>query len=149
MNDTSIRIPPACCHLLDEVQLHFPFWRYYELYRDTAYSFLLDSAKESGRLGRYSFIGGNPTLVYRAKRQKGHPPSAGANVEVIELADSHGQQLEKPITTHRIAPPFVDLRQLLAAHRVDYREYAGHPLPFLSGASFRCKAKAVPGHRAS
>ncbi len=100
-----------------------------------AYSFLLDSAKQSDRLGRYSFIGGDPTLVFRAKRQKGHPPSAGANIEVIEFADSHGRQLEKPITTHRIAPPFEDLRQLLAAHRVDYREYADHPVPFLSGAA--------------
>jgi aminodeoxychorismate synthase component I len=121
--------------LLDEVPLRFPFWRYYELYRGEAYSFLLDSAKQSGRLGRYSFIGGEPTLVYRVKRQKGHPPSAGANIEVIELTDSYGRQLEQPITTHRIALPFDDLRQLLAAHRVDYRQYADHPVPFLSGAA--------------
>jgi aminodeoxychorismate synthase component I len=115
---------------------------------------LLDSAKQSGRLGRYSFIGGDPTLVYRAKRIQGSgfgvqhsspainlqspasdlQPIKQANIEVIELADSHGRLLEKPITTHRIAPPFEDLRQLLAAHRVDYREYADCPLPFLSGA---------------
>jgi para-aminobenzoate synthetase component I len=134
MNDAQIRIPPAYCHLLDEVPLEFPFWRYYELYHHAAYSFLLDSSKQSARLGRYSFIGGDPTLVYRAKRQKGHQPSAGANIEVIQQADSHGRQLEKPITTHRIAPPFEDLRQLLAAHRVDYNQYTDHPVPFLSGA---------------
>jgi para-aminobenzoate synthetase component I len=120
--------------LLDAMPLKFPFWRYYELYRHAAYSFLLDSAKQSGRLGRFSFIGGDPTLVYRVKRQKGHPPLAGANIEVIELTDSHGRQLEKPITTHRIAPPFDNLRQLLAAHRVDYNQYTDHPVPFLSGA---------------
>jgi para-aminobenzoate synthetase component I len=134
MNDALPRIPPACCHLFDEVPLRFPFWQYYELYRHAAYSFLLDSAKQSGRLGRFSFIGGNPTLVYRAKRQKGHQPSAGANIEVIDLTDSHGRQLEKPITTHRVASPFDDLRQLLAAYRVDYNQYTDHPVPFLSGA---------------
>ena len=153
MNDAQIRIPPACCHLLDEVPLMLPFWRYYELYRHAAYSFLLDSAKQSGRLGRYSFIGGDPTMVYRVKRVQGsgfrvqksasttnlRPPASSlqlsekANIEVIELADSHGRQLEKPITTHRIASPFEDLRQLLAAHRVDYRQYSDHPVPFLSG----------------
>jgi para-aminobenzoate synthetase component 1 len=133
MNDTPPRIPPACCHLLDEVPLRLPFWRYYELYRDAAYSFLLDSAKESDRLGRYSFIGGEPTLVFRAKRLKPEG-SATADIEIVELADSVGRRLEKPKITRRIAPPFEYLRQLLAAHRVDYREYAGHPVPFLSGA---------------
>jgi aminodeoxychorismate synthase component I len=147
-------MPPAYCHLLDEVPLKFPFWRYYELYRGAAYSFLLDSAKQSGRLRRYSFIGGDPTLVYRVKRVLGsgfgiqksastpshRPPASSlqsgkeANIEVIVLADSHGRQLEKPITTHRIASPFEDLRQVLAAHRVDYRQDADHPVPFLSGA---------------
>ncbi len=135
MDDTLPRIPPVCCHLLDEVPLEFPFWRYYELYRDAAYSFLLDSAKQSGRLGRYSFIGGDPTLIYRVKRQKGNPPSDGANIEVIELADSRGRQLEMPITRRRIARPFEDLRQLLAVQRVDYRDYINHPVPFLSGAA--------------
>jgi para-aminobenzoate synthetase component I len=153
MLDT-LQIPPVCCHLLDEVPLEFPFWRYYELYRGAAYSFLLDSAKPSGRLGRYSFIGGDPSLVYRAKSIQGSgfkvhnsysaanlrpaasslQPGELANIEVIELADSQGRQLQKPITTRRIATPFEDLRQLLAAHRADYRQYAGHPLPFLSGA---------------
>lgn len=120
--------------MLDELPLRLPFWRYYELYRDAPYSFLLDSAKESDRLGRYSFISGDPTLVYRVKRQKGCPPSAGAKIEVIELVDSSGREWEQPITTQRIAQPFEDLRQLLAAYCVDYQEYADHPVPFLSGA---------------
>jgi para-aminobenzoate synthetase component 1 len=78
MNNPLPQIPPACCHLLEELPLQLPFWRYYEIYRDTPYAFLLDSAKESDWLGRYSFIGGDPSLVYRAKRikrDKGQPPS--------------------------------------------------------------------------
>ena len=148
MNDAYPLTPPACCHLLEELPLRLPFWRYYELYRNAPYSFLLDSAKESDRLGRYSFIGGDPTLVYRVKRIKDEggrmkdegalhhrdKASFAANIEVIELIDSHGRPLDKPITSERIAAPFEDLRQLLAAHRVDYSRYVDHPIPFLSGA---------------
>jgi len=84
-------------------------------------------------MGRYSFIGGDPTLVFRAKRLKPEG-SAIADIKVIELADSTGRHLEKTSITHQIGPPLEYLRQLLAAHRVDYREYADHPVPFLSGA---------------
>jgi aminodeoxychorismate synthase component I len=155
MDNVFPQIPPACFHLLDELPLRLPFWQYYELYRDASYSFLLDSAKESDRLGQYSFMGGDPMLVYRIKRIKGeggrqtaeggrgkdegtlyewNHSSFTADIEVIELTDSHGQLLENPKITHRIAPPFDDLRQLLADYRVDYQEYTDHPVPFLSGA---------------
>ncbi len=140
--------------------MRLPFWRYFELYRDASYSFLLDSAKESERLGQYSFMGGDPTLVYRVKGVRNRLPQSGprptfgrcpasqkrfltpftaqptekAIIEVIELVDYSGQRLEKPIFNRRTALPFDDLRQLLVAHRVDYCQYVDHPVPFLSGA---------------
>jgi para-aminobenzoate synthetase component 1 len=148
MNDAPPQIPPVCCHLLDELPLKPPFWRYYEIYRDAPYSFFLDSAKQSERLGLYSFIGGDPTLIYRAKRRKTDIGGKGAEktpsnpnlslfaaeIEIIEPVDPLGRRLEEPKFTRRLALPFEDLRRVLAAHRVDYGKYAGHPVPFLSGA---------------
>ncbi len=121
-------------HLLIELDLRLPFWRYYELYRSAGYSFLLDSAKDPAKLGRYSFIGGEPFLVYRAKRQHGCPPQDGARIEVERFTDTNGRPLERPIITRRIADPFDYLRELIDAYQVDYLSYADHPVPLLAGA---------------
>ena len=62
-----------CWHLLEELSLALPFWRYHGLFEMSEYSFLLDSAKDPEKLGRYSFLGGDPYLVYKAKRQLNEP----------------------------------------------------------------------------
>ncbi len=126
--------PSACSHLLEELDLRLPFWRYFDLYRLDDYSFLLDSAKDPKKLGRYSFIGGNPFLVYRAKRRHGAPPQAGAQIEVRQLASPDGKPLDKPVVTRRVADPLEDLRKVMRAYRVDYDEYLDHPVPLLAGA---------------
>ena len=59
----------VCWHLLEELTLALPFWRYHSLYEMSEYSFLLDSAKDPEKLGRFSFLGGDPYLIYKAKRQ--------------------------------------------------------------------------------
>ena len=57
------------CHLLVPLELRLPFWKYHGLFQFQPYSFLLDSAKDPEKLGRYSFLGGDPFLVYKAKRR--------------------------------------------------------------------------------
>ena len=71
--------PPAggCHRLIEELDLQLLFWQYFGLYGSEEYAFLLDSALADGKLGRYSFLGGNPGLVFRAKRRPGAPSGAG------------------------------------------------------------------------
>jgi len=121
-------------HLLEELELKLPFWRYHALYGMSEYSFLLDSAKDPEKLGQFSFLGGDPYLIYKAKRQPGAGPSAGAQIETIRLRDWTGQPLPQPETESHIADPFDDLKQVMAGHAIDYAAYADHPIPFLSGA---------------
>ena len=106
------KVTRVCYHLLEELALRLPFWQYHELYRNAPYSFLLDSAKDSPGLGKYSFIGGDPFLVYcvkRAKRDGGGPPRwypaeggnegrvQGSGFDSTELAEVRVQHL--PPTT--------------------------------------------------
>jgi para-aminobenzoate synthetase component 1 len=116
-------------HVLERVQLKLPFWRYYELFRGKPFSFLLDSASEPTTLGRYSFIGGDPFMVFRAKRVKtteGKPHLAN-----IRIQEGTGPGA---IVTEYQGDPLDELRQLLAAHDVRREQYAGRPVPLLSGA---------------
>jgi len=124
----------ACRHLLVELDLRFAFWQYHGLYGTAEYSFLLDSAKDPRKLGRHSFIGGDPFLVYRAKRRPGVPPHSGAKIEVEHRAAADGTPLSEPLRSQRVADPFDDLRGVLETYAVDYDGYADHPVPLLSGA---------------
>jgi len=140
----------ASWHLLEELELKLPFWRYHALYSMAEYSFLLDSAKDPEKLGQFSFLGGDPYLIYKAKRQpiagesdrdKGEPGASAprdsvctAQIEVARLRDGAGQPLPQPETERRTADPFEDLKQVMARHVIDYAAYADHPIPFLSGA---------------
>ncbi len=58
----------AAFHLVTELELAAPFWQYRRLYEFEPFSFLLDSAKDPEKLGRFSFVGGDPFLVFKAKR---------------------------------------------------------------------------------
>ena len=75
---SSGRASTATCHLLVELDLAAPFWQYQRLNEFEPYSFLLDSAVQSAGVGRYSFLGADPFLVYRAKRvlKPGAPAAA-------------------------------------------------------------------------
>jgi aminodeoxychorismate synthase component I len=122
-------------HSFEELELRLPFWRYGAAIKDQPCSFLLDSARDPENLGKYSFIGGDPFLVYRAKRQPGRPPSAGASVEIIRNhGPDYGPPEGLPDVTRHIADGFEELRRLLCEFRVEPDEYRDHPVPFLSGA---------------
>ncbi len=120
-------------HVLEHVNLRLPFWRYGAL-GTSPYSCLLDSASDHGTLGQYSFISGDPFLVYRAKRQPGCPPGSGALIDLLLRERRLGEPGGPPRQIHRVGDPFEELRQLLAAYHVDPGEYSRHPVPFLAGA---------------
>ncbi|MBI2825389.1 MAG: aminodeoxychorismate synthase component I [Planctomycetia bacterium] len=124
----------AACHQLTELDLAAPFWQYYRLYDFEPYSFLLDSAKDPEKLGRYSFLGADPFLVYKAKRKPRPGLPATARIEVTRRHDAEGRPLSKPIVEVREGDPFEDLRRVLDDVRVDYDLYGDHPVPLLAGA---------------
>jgi aminodeoxychorismate synthase component I len=128
-----VRVPAqlsASFPLLEKVVLRRPFWHYHGLYHGQPYSFLLDSTHDPERLGRYSFTGGEPFLIYRAWHQPCQPPSAGARVQVSQLYLP--ERPAQPIMTAYVADVFDDLHALLQAYRPG--NPAGRPVPFLAGA---------------
>ncbi len=84
----------------------------FELFFDEPYSYFLDSGMDPGKLGRYSFIGYQPFLIFKTRRN------------AIEIIDS-GR------FTHSIGDPFDALGLLLDKHRTKNRAL---PVPFAGGA---------------
>jgi aminodeoxychorismate synthase component I len=122
--------------MLELPSLKMPFWRYFEIFRDRSYAFLLDSALESARQGRYSFCGGDPFLVFRAKRTKvdGKSTIPSADCTMLDFRNSCGDRPK--ITTER-ADPFAILRKLFEDYRLDFDDPAQESTPappFLGGA---------------
>lgn len=118
-------------HILERVNLKLPFWHYFELFRQRACPFLLDSAGDPQKLGRYSFMGADPFMIFRARRGEAVPgkPRLGL-VSIYE-----GPELdENTLLTEYVADPIIELRQLIRAHEVDRDAYAGRPVPLLAGA---------------
>jgi len=121
-------MPPIAihCEVLELPALRLPFWQYYGLFQEEPYSFLLESAKESPRQGRCSFLGGRPFLVFRAKRRRGTPPPENAEIMVAEYIEAGGRRRAQPHVTRQAGDPFAALRALLAGWR---------PIPFAPGES--------------
>ena len=134
LTTTSLRV--GCnYHSLEQLDLRLPFWCYASSLKDEDYFFLLDSARDPGKLGKYSFIGGNPSLVFRAKRQRTTASGLGAAIEVVEYQSrADNAPRSKAAVSRWIGDPFEALRRLLAERRVEYAEYQAHPVRFLSGA---------------
>ena len=55
-------------HPLD---LELPFWRYAAMFAAADHAFLLDSALDPRRRGRWTFVGGRPAALLTAKRRRG------------------------------------------------------------------------------
>ncbi len=60
------QIKNASFHLLEEVDIQLPFWRYFEIFQKKPYAYFLDSSLANSSLGSYSFMGSDPFLVYKA-----------------------------------------------------------------------------------
>jgi para-aminobenzoate synthetase component 1 len=112
-------------HRIERVCLRWHFHRYVEMFAGQSYAFLLDSAKLDARLGRFSFVGGMPRLVYRVERRTG--PGAGE----VECLSFDPQQASR---RYFAVDVFDDFRELLRSEHVPQELYSDAPVPFLAGA---------------
>ncbi len=78
--------------------LETPVTAYLKIARDQDYSFLLESVERADRIGQYSFLGANPSVIFR---------STGRAVEIIR----DGQR-----ETYESDDPLNELRKLLAGY---------------------------------
>ncbi|MGB9792728.1 MAG: aminodeoxychorismate synthase component I [Thermacetogeniaceae bacterium] len=85
----------------------------FEDLRERPFSFFLDSGMDAERLGRFSFIGSDPVLVFRSKRRQ------------IEMLRNGGWE-------KRVGDPFDALRELLDSFRLEANPSL--PVPVAAGA---------------
>jgi len=129
------RQTPATAVIVQPVELALPIHRYVRMWDGGDYCFLLDSALNDGRLGRFSFVGGDPAAVLTFRRQAGHILGAPGEVTILRRRAADGSPIQPPKVRHFAADPFVFLRRWLA-HRSppEQTEAAqGHELPFSGG----------------
>ncbi len=88
---------PVCQEILADLET--PVAAYLKIAQDQPYAFLLESVEHTGTLGQYSFLGANPSIVFRAK---------GHDVSVTR------DGVEETFTAER---PLDALRDLMAAYR--------------------------------
>jgi para-aminobenzoate synthetase component 1 len=98
--------------LVEEISASLAAAELFDLVKDQAYCFFLDSGMDRRRLGRYSFVGSGPFLVVRSR---------GPKTTIVR-----GQELEV-----RQGNPLDAVGELLEAYKLDH--YPA-PVPFLGGA---------------
>ncbi len=56
--------------LVEEIQTPLTASQCFEVFREQPFSFFLDSGMDPDKLGRYSFMGGDPFLVLRSRGEQ-------------------------------------------------------------------------------
>ncbi len=79
--------------------LETPVSAYMKLSQGEQYAFLLESVELAAFIGRYSFIGANPSIIFRSK---------GTSVEIIREGNAETYTAEKPLD---------ELRTLMQAYK--------------------------------
>jgi anthranilate synthase component 1 len=79
--------------------LETPVSAYMKLAHGQQYTFLLESVEQAAFIGRYSFIGANPSVIFRAK---------GNEVSIVRDGATETRSVEKPLE---------ELRALMAAYK--------------------------------
>ncbi len=98
--------------LVKEISIPISSFEAFGRLKDEPHSFFLDSQMDPQKLGRFSFMGSDPFLIFRSK---------GSKIEITE--ESHHRMLE--------GNPFDILRSLLNRYRLDAPPGV---FPFLGGA---------------
>ena len=98
--------------LIEQIKLPADAPAFYEAFADQPYSFLLDSSLVVEGLGRYSFLGADPFLIFRSK---GH---------FLELISKQGKG-------YSVGHPLLKLKELLNTYKLDLSDF---PFPFCGGA---------------
>ncbi len=97
--------------LIKKINTSLNSFQLYSLFKDEPYSFFLDSGMDYERLGKYSFIGFDPFLVFKSKGEK---------IVIYENGN----------TSTFYGNPFEKLRGVLSKYEMDYKT----ELPFVGGA---------------
>jgi len=97
--------------LIQEIKTTLTSFEAYLLFKDEPYSFFLDSGRDADNLGQYSFIGGDPFLVFSSKD------------DAITIRTKTEEK-------HYQGDPFAELQKLLRRYQRDYPS----KFPFLGGA---------------
>jgi para-aminobenzoate synthetase component 1 len=105
----------SCAHILEEVDAPLEMVDYFSAFLDDEHSFFLDSGMDPQKLGRYSFIGRRPLLVFKSKRDQ------------IEI-HRDGKVLRSS------GDPFEALRSTMSEFRIDPARYQASSIPLLGGA---------------
>jgi para-aminobenzoate synthetase component 1 len=97
--------------IIEKVITKHESFNLFHAFKDDSYCFLLDSSMQNERLGRFSFMGSNPFLVFKSKNRS------------ITIT-------EDGITKSYEANPFEELKLLMN----EYKTQHNHFIPFLGGA---------------
>ncbi|MDF2592027.1 MAG: pabB [Clostridia bacterium] len=97
--------------IIEKISTKYTAFELFHAFKDEPYCFLLDSSMENEKLGRYTFMGSKPFLVFKSKNQ-------GITIE------------ENNNTRSLIGNPFDILKELLEK----YKNEDNGMIPFLGGA---------------
>src|SRR3989344_8640618 len=67
------------------------------------HSFLLESAERTGQMGRYSFVGRDPVVIFRSSG-KTITITEGGNIQTFEVKDDPLSELERFMSRYRYVP---------------------------------------------
>ncbi|NSW89571.1 MAG: aminodeoxychorismate synthase component I [Firmicutes bacterium] len=96
--------------LIKEIKTSLDSFELYTIFKDNSFSFFLDSGVDHEKLGKYSFIGFDPQLVFKSKNNK---------INIIE----------KGVYRTFYGNPFQKLKEILSKYKIDYRS----EFPFMGG----------------
>ncbi|MEN8008413.1 MAG: aminodeoxychorismate synthase component I [Candidatus Krumholzibacteriota bacterium] len=95
--------------------LALPFWRYGAMFSSDSCAFLLDSALAPERLGRYSFLGGDPCALLTGRRT-GRADLA-MELTLASWRQADGVVIDSPAVREWTGDPFAALRDLQRGYR--------------------------------
>ncbi len=104
-----------CAHFFQEINSSLRLIDYFIIFEKDEYSFLLDSGRDEKKLGRFSFTGGNPFLVFKSK---------GDGIIITR----NGK------VTRKKGNPFTELKKVMSRYKIDPSCYHKTHIPFLGGA---------------
>ncbi|SHJ97829.1 aminodeoxychorismate synthase component I [Paramaledivibacter caminithermalis] len=97
--------------LIEEIKTKLSSFEIYSLFKDFSYSFFLDSGMDHEKLGKYSFIGFDPFIVFKSKNQ---------DINIIENGEVKNVK----------GNPLLKLKELLLKYDMEYKS----EFPFVGGA---------------
>ncbi len=96
--------------LVIPINLALPFWRYGAMFGPSGCAFLLDSAMAPERLGRYSFLGGDPCALLTGRRT-GRADRA-MDLHLATWRQPDGDRPGNAAVKEWVGDPFIALREL-------------------------------------